>query len=158
MSYLEPPNRLKPPSLSSPVPGTPPRIKLGQLWISLILPPGLTILGLLMLFLAKSIDDQWFSVAIYMMGAGLIFGWVLFIICISKRYRGVSLVLLIIAYPLLEGTIVGALFFTGCFWVALTSWDGHGPPEESSYSPTAPRIVIASTEALRSEPFSQGEF
>lgn len=42
-------------------------------------------------------------------------GWGLFINTLVRRFRGASLVLLILAYPMMQFVVLFALFFAGCF-------------------------------------------
>lgn len=52
-------------------------------------------------------------------GLGIMAGWVLFLVCLNERLRGRSLVLLLLAYPVVQIFVNVALFFAGC--VAFTS-------------------------------------
>jgi|GEM_PF-2074926 len=43
-----------------------------------------------------------------------IVGWVLFINTMRQRFRGSSLVLLILAYPIVQAVLLFSIFFVGC--------------------------------------------
>ena len=68
----------------------------------------------LVMKLANDIGDGIVQLAIWSMVLGIVIGWVMFITCVSRRFRGSSLVFLIIGYPLLQTSICFAVFFLGC--------------------------------------------
>ena len=101
------------------VPPPPPKLNAKVLWITLLGPPLAMALGMLVMV---SLDNStvgnngelvfgtiWSLAAV---ASAIAYGF--FIHTIYQRFRGTSLVLMIIAYPILEGIIMFAIFFVGC--------------------------------------------
>ena len=118
----------EPDRLSPEIPPPPPQLQVKSLWISLLLPPG--VLTLCMIFL-NIVPDQingtdieaTFTLLCVVACLTSIVGWILYILCLSKRFRGSSLVLLILAYPILQAVLLFSIFFVGC--LALVWQDGY---------------------------------
>lgn len=145
MAYLEPPTYGR-----KSVPPPPPKIDLKLLWGSLLLPPGVTFLtmaGMIVFLRDANSEIDWFSLSLTICFFSTLTGWVMFILCISKRYRGSSYVLLLLAYPILEGVVAGAIFFVGCLTFALGTWEGKRPPEEKAVIEPAPSTPVLNGES-----------
>ena len=92
-----------------------PKLNRVLLWWSLLLPLAVTASALFCGVLFSDTPDQPFG----FVGLGIMAGWVLFLVCLNARLRGWSLVLLLLAYPVVQLFVNVALFFAGC--VAFTS-------------------------------------
>lgn len=108
-----------PAPISPGVPPPPPKLDLKTLWISLLLPPGAMTLFVIVLNLMPDVmDGPSGDTALTLLCVGaciaITVGWVLFIVCMNKRFRGASLVLLILAYPILQVVVLFSIFFVGC--------------------------------------------
>ena len=128
-----------PATLPQPLPGVPPpppKLNSGQLWLSLLAPPLFAVLVMVVLAFLPGAwlkSGDWLGVAGLLITLGVLAGWVLFIICLRKRYRGASFVILILAYPLLQGSIGAAILFFGCLAIALGPWQGKQDPRSSQH-------------------------
>ena len=101
------------------VPPPPPNVSLKKLWLSLLLPPAAMTLSMIVLNLFPDMltgrgGDTAFTMLCIVTCLAAIVGWVLFILCLMVRFRGISLGLLILAYPILQVIVVFSIFFVGC--------------------------------------------
>lgn len=117
----------EPGRLSPEIPPPPPQLQVKSLWLSLLLPSGalaLCMIGLNIVSATSTSADLEATLTLLCVIAGLttIIGWILYIVCLSKRFRGSSLVLLILAYPILQAVLLFSIFFVGC--LALVWQDG----------------------------------
>ncbi|MDA0767761.1 MAG: hypothetical protein O3A92_13170 [Verrucomicrobia bacterium] len=104
------------------LPGTPPpppEINRKRLWLSLLLPPG--VLGFLMILLVIAAStysgrgtESTFTMLCIVICLTAIGSWVLFIQTMRQRFRGSSLVLLILAYPIVQFILLFSILFVGC--------------------------------------------
>ena len=105
--------------ISPGVPPPPPKLNLKTLWISLLLPPGAMTLFMIVLNLMPDVvngPNGDTALTLLCTGACLaaMAGWIFYILCLSARFRGASLVLLILAYPVLQVVLLFSIFFVGC--------------------------------------------
>ncbi len=106
------------------MPPPPPEINRKRLWLSLLLPPGVMVFLMILLFIAASTysgrgTESTFTFVCIGACLGTIGGWILFIKTMRQRFRGSSLVLLILAYPIVQFILLFSIFFVGClaaFW------------------------------------------
>ena len=111
------------PSQPAPVPGPPPELNRVRLWVSLLAPPvaALVLSAVFFILVLRSNSLQSLNALgpICIIACVAILGfWALYIHTLSKRFRGSSLVLLILAYPILQVVLSLAIFFTGCLGAA----------------------------------------
>lgn len=109
----------EPASVAPGVSPPPPKLNLKQLWLALLLPPAvLTLFMVWFNVFPKMIDgpngDMAFTILCVFVCLATIVGWVLFSLCLLVRFRGASLVLLILAYPIFQAVLLFAIFFVGC--------------------------------------------
>ena len=107
------------PAPISGVPQPPPKLDRKRLWISLLLPPGVMVLAMIILVIGLNIgaaatEERLFTLVCVLACLSSIIGWVIFIRTMAERFRGGSLALLIIAYPMVQFTILFSIFFVGC--------------------------------------------
>lgn len=83
-----------------------------NLWISLLASPAVALLAVLCL----PISDGSFSIFLLYIACPLtaLFCWVLFINEATKRFRGGSMVMLFLAFPLSQIIVCSSIFFSGC--------------------------------------------
>lgn len=95
------------------------RLPLEQFWASLLFPPILSVLSLSLI----AANLNWFGPESQMLiiapAFGVLIGWIMFFLCIRRRYRGPSLVLLTAGYPIVLSLICGGIFFFGCLFLLL---------------------------------------
>lgn len=109
----------------SPVPGVPPRLNRTRLWVSLLVPPVVT-LALTVAFLVvvsqnlSGRTDSLFTILCIIACLVTMSCWGLFIHTLNERLRGASFVLLVLAYPVLQVVMAVAVFFTGCVTMVFT--------------------------------------
>lgn len=110
----------QPPPYQVPPPSPPLDRKL--LWHSILWPPFLAVVGtIILVFNANTNDSEVLGRTLFLcvvLCLPVCVGWGLFIACIKQRYRGFSLVILILAYPFLQAIIILAVLFLGCVTIA----------------------------------------
>ncbi|NNM29012.1 MAG: hypothetical protein HKO57_05785 [Akkermansiaceae bacterium] len=95
-----------------------PALNLKLLWASILVPPGLAAVGMTIFAIAADRDafmEIFFPIACAVVCVGTLGGWVASILALRQRFRGPSFVLLSLAYPLAQSTIIFTIFFAGCF-------------------------------------------
>ena len=117
----------EPDRLSPEIPPPPPQLQVKSLWISLLLPSGALTLFMVVLNIMPGLmngpgSETTLTLLCVVACIATIIGWILYIVCLSKRFRGSSLVLLILAYPILQAVLLFSIFFVGC--LALVWQDG----------------------------------
>jgi hypothetical protein len=102
----------------TPVPGVPPpppKINTLRLWATLLAPSVVMILIMFVLtFSSNNLSDTFFTAACFIVCIVTAVAWGFFIHTIVQRFRGTSLVLLILAYPILQSILIFGIFFVGC--------------------------------------------
>lgn len=116
-----------PQDLTPGVPPPPPELNTRRLWITLLAPSAVMVLIMVLLFLVMetldpSASEFFFTASCIAVCIVSAVSWGFFIHTISQRFHGTSLILLILAYPILQGVLVFAIFFVGCF--AIISAEG----------------------------------
>lgn len=108
----QPPPDQPPPNIAI----APPKLNPKQLWLTLLLPMGLSALGMGLMVLAGSnkAAESILSIGGILVLLATIGCWVAFSKCISQRYLGTSRVVLILAYPVLQVVLIFGAFFAGC--------------------------------------------
>ncbi|NNC88441.1 MAG: hypothetical protein HKN82_08290 [Akkermansiaceae bacterium] len=99
------------------VPPPPPALNLKLLWTSLLAPSVVAGIAAVILILVANNSrtmEPLFTIACAVVCLAVLGGWGLFANVLVRRFRGGSLVLLILAYPLLQAILIFAIFFAGC--------------------------------------------
>ena len=112
-----------------PIPGMPPpppELNRRRLWLSLLIPPGVMILVTAFVAYAVSAninfgDEVIFTAICAVICLATAAGWALFIHTMCRRFRGGSLALLIIFYPIVQAILHFSVFFVGCLAVIWSS-------------------------------------
>lgn len=107
-------------------PPPPPRINARRTWITLLAPSAAMAVMMLLMLLAKNRwgrDETFIMVSCVFSCLVAALSWGFFIQTMARRFRGTSLVLLILAYPLLQAVLLIATFFAGC--LAILSIHGY---------------------------------
>lgn len=105
-----------------PIPGMPPpapELNRRRLWLSLLLPPGtmaiiIIIFSILVTIADGQVAETSFTVICVIVCLASLAGWILFMNTMCKRFRGGSLVILILAYPIAQAILLFSIFFVGC--------------------------------------------
>jgi len=130
-----------------PIPPTPPGppepINQKALWATVLAPIAVMVVMLLIAILLQ--DEGFIWTSLILGGMAILVGWVFFANLIGKRFRGSSMILMVLAYPLAEIAICFTLFFFGC----LASISVMNKPGPSS----AP---IPQTEVPQAQPHNDG--
>ncbi|MFC7338160.1 hypothetical protein ACFQY0_13280 [Haloferula chungangensis] len=106
-----------PPDQAPPdMPVAPPKMNLRRLWLTLLLPMGLTSVFMVLIVTASSgrMEEHFLNAGMLVVGLASLICWVAFSKCIAERFAGPSLILLILAYPILQAVLVFCAFFVGC--------------------------------------------
>lgn len=107
------------------VPPPPPTINTRRLWITLLAPSAAMVLVMAIMFSSQDVlggGEALFTVTFALACIVCAVCWGFYIHTVSQRFHGTSLVLLILAYPILQGILLMAIFFTGC--LAIVSFQG----------------------------------
>lgn len=108
------------------VPPPPPKLNQRNLWISLLAPPGAMLFAtIILVFLINMLTgsasaETTFQAACWVICLLTAGAWGLYIHTLAQRFRGWSLGLLILAYPILQSIVLFSIFFVGClttFWM-----------------------------------------
>jgi hypothetical protein len=95
-----------------PVPGEPPKIAVGRLWVSLLLPPVLVCVAYLIILEYFPTGDG-LLMAIALLTLGLFTAW--FVMVCRVKFRGRSLVLMAIGYVILQLILFTTCLIGACF-------------------------------------------
>ena len=112
-----------PPDQSPPdIPIAPPRLNVRMLWLHLLLPMVLTaiFMGLLLLAGSGQGEQNLLNLGMFVVGITSLFCWIGFSKCIAERFIGPSLILLILAYPIIQTVLIFCTFFAGCLLLIQT--------------------------------------
>ena len=114
MAYLEPP-KYRSAEGGEPTPF--PQVNTKKLWISILLPTGFVLVGLLV---ASSLptetkkEGSWFGILTLLSWMAIVIGWILFGTSLAERFKGTGYVLLVLAYPLPQFLVTTTILFFGC--------------------------------------------
>jgi len=106
-----------PPDQAPPdMPVAPPKLNVRMLWLNLLLPMALTAIcmGLLLTAGSGQSGENVLNIGMVVVGLASLVCWAGFAKCIAERFIGPSLVLLILAYPIVQAVLVFCTFFAGC--------------------------------------------
>ena len=101
-------------------PSQPPNINIKILWLTLLGPLVVASItfGLMMLDSINLYLEPWGSRLFFIF---VVACWINFHRCLKTRFRGTSLILLTIAYPIFQVILLGSVFLAGCFLIASQS-------------------------------------
>lgn len=120
------PNRPQQPSVVPGVPPPPPKINVRRLWLTLLTPSIVMVFIMVALFFAADSmrgGEVFMTIACSILCIAFGVAWGFYIHTLYQRFRGPSLALLILAYPVLQATLIFGIFFAGC--LAFVALEGY---------------------------------